>query len=334
MEKIEFHNRNEVEKIYTDFIYAKGLHGNTKKSIDDLKELRKEYHCGQFQYHFVTLLIRNFKRVLVMSPKEMEIWIKRIDPCFGKCFYEVNNKGEYVKQTPFGEKLVQSLGYERLQNKILKKFFHETNNFKTCYYCNSQYTLTFVKEELESVKFQIDHIFPKKKYPYFSISLYNLIPSCANCNLNKGDGDFWTKDYFHPYLDSVGDYFKFTLGKKSDGTILLKGASIDHSDLQIDITGTGNIKVKNHNELFDITGIYGNFTEIASEIIELGREYPESKRKELLKHYKDSKDRPLFQDQESIDRVFLRVYPNKKDINKRPLSKFIQDISRFSDFYD
>lgn len=337
MQKIEFNNIKETEELYIDLLYGKKSTGNFKKPIDELKTLRKSYSYCDFEYQFLTLMIRNFKRVLNMPPKTMQLWIKKIDCVYGSKFHMIktnaDGKSPRLIQTTFGQELSNALAYPRLQNKILKKFFHAVK-IKTCYYCNSQYTLTFLKDDSEAVKFQIDHIFPKKKYPYFSISRYNLVPSCANCNLNKGDKDFWIEDYCNPYIESVGDLFKFTIAKESDKTLYTSVNEVDLENISIAISNLNDKKVKAHNELFDIEGIHSNFNEITKEILALGREYPKNKRNELLKKYKDKEGNLMFKDKETIDRVFLRVYPEASKINNRPLSKFIQDIARFSDFYD
>ncbi len=337
MQKIKFENTHNSEKLFLDLLYGKYSGSAFKKPINNLKELRKEYTCCDFEYQFLTLIIRNFKRIILMSPRTIQLWIKRIDRIYGNKFHQtttdVNGKNPKFTQTDFGKKLSESLAYSKLQNKVLKIFFHKSK-IKTCYYCNSQYTLTFLKDNSEAVKFQIDHIYPKKKYPYFSISMYNLIPSCANCNLNKGDKDFWIEDFCNPYIESIGDRFIFTIAKESDKTLYTSVNEVDLEDIAITISNLDDKKVKAHNELFDIVGIHSNFNEITKEILALGREYPESKRNELLKKYKDKSGNLMFKDKETIDRVFLRVYPEASKINNRPLSKFIQDVARFSDFYD
>jgi hypothetical protein len=291
---------------------------------------KKTSKCS-FEHIFLTLYIKYFEKIILMKPEKIELWIKRIDKYYSHKFYNyvLNEKKQPIfQQTEFGKELINTLNYEKLQSKILKKFFHRYQ-IKTCYYCNCNYTLTFKNEGKESVKFQIDHIFPQKKYPYFSISMYNLIPSCSNCNLNKNDANFWISDYCHPYLESIADRFKFTLSKMSDGILYKNIKEVNSEDLSISITNLTDKKVQNHNDLFDISGIYSNFGEIAKEIITLGSAYPESKRSELLHSF------PLiFIDEKTMDRTFLRVYPEKSKINERPLSKFIQDIARFSDFYD
>lgn len=34
---------------------------------------------------------------------------------------------------------------------------------------------------------KLDHFYPKSLYPFFALSLYNLIPVCGTCNLVKSD---------------------------------------------------------------------------------------------------------------------------------------------------
>lgn len=336
MQKIEINN---IKKdVYYLLINGSESGHAYRRPIDQLKEIRKKKYnnCCSFEYQFLTAIINHYKKIILMNPNNIQLWTKRIDNCCRDKFYkiEISNEGRKVfKQTDFGKDLIDALGCEKLQTKVLKKFFHQFQT-NTCYYCNSQYTLTFKKNNLESVKFQIDHVFPKKKYPYFSISLFNLVPSCANCNLNKGDRDFWIENYCHPYLESIGDRFKFSLSKESDKLFYSKSDEVNFNDISISITNLSDLKVSNHNELFDIEGIYGNFSEIAKEIIALGYMYPESKRNEFLNSYRDKSGLNMFKNMETIDRIFLRIYPNIEDVNKRPLSKYIQDIARFSDFYD
>jgi len=337
MQVIKFANTALSEDEYFLLISGKEEHGNFKEPLRMIKELRTNYTCCDFEYQFLTIMIRNFRRIILMKPRSIQSWIKRIDKIFADRFYtrtyDNTDKRWKFEQTNFGKEISEALAYGKLQKKVLKKFYHH-NKINTCGYCNSQYTLTFLKDGSASVKFQLDHIFPKKKYPYFSISMYNLVPSCANCNLNKGDKDFWIEDFCHPYIESIGDRFKYTLSKESDLALYTSAKNVDLDDLRISITNLNDKKVHAHNELFDLEGIHGNFNDIAREILSLGMEYPESRRYELLEKYKDEKNNKLFTSKESIDRVFLRIYPEKEKRNERPLSKFIQDLARFSDFYD
>jgi len=52
---------------------------------------------------------------------------------------------------------------------------------------------------------QLDHFLPKSKYPTFSVTPLNLVPSCSDCNTDKlsGDGDRIEDLPLHPYFENV-----------------------------------------------------------------------------------------------------------------------------------
>lgn len=52
---------------------------------------------------------------------------------------------------------------------------------------------------------QLDHFLPKSKYPAFSVTPLNLVPSCSDCNKDKLAGDANTLNDLplHPYFDNV-----------------------------------------------------------------------------------------------------------------------------------
>ena len=54
---------------------------------------------------------------------------------------------------------------------------------------------------------QLDHFLPKSKYPSFSVTPLNLVPSCSDCNKDKldGDGEQLTDLPLHPYFDYIDD---------------------------------------------------------------------------------------------------------------------------------
>lgn len=63
------------------------------------------------------------------------------------------------------------------------EFFRKIN-IDVCPYCNRQYVFTIKDGDGRP---QIDHFFPQSDFPYLSCSLYNFIPSCSQCNHQKGD---------------------------------------------------------------------------------------------------------------------------------------------------
>lgn len=82
-----------------------------------------------------------------------------------------------------------------------KHNFIQNTGLKICPYCGMEY----IRPTNKSKK-QIDHFFPKRKYPFLALCYYNLIPSCDICNEspNKGAKDpiekvFDGKNIMHPY---------------------------------------------------------------------------------------------------------------------------------------
>lgn len=57
-----------------------------------------------------------------------------------------------------------------------------------CPYCNRAYTTTIYKKNkngIKKVRPDFDHFLSEDKYPLFTLSFYNLIPSCHQCNRLK-----------------------------------------------------------------------------------------------------------------------------------------------------
>ncbi|WP_282065682.1 hypothetical protein [Vibrio rotiferianus] len=72
--------------------------------------------------------------------------------------------------------------------------------FKVCIYCNRNYTSNFLSKGRAKPTFTLDHFYQKEKHPIFSLSLYNLIPSCSVCNSTiKGSNDL--EHYENPFSD-------------------------------------------------------------------------------------------------------------------------------------
>lgn len=98
--------------------------------------------------------------------------------------------------------------------------FIKTLNIKACPYCNLEYAqvTTFPrtnvpdKENNKNNKYihpALDHFYPKAIYPFFALSLNNLVPSCTTCNSSiKGDDDSIKsyKEIIHPYDEEGINY--------------------------------------------------------------------------------------------------------------------------------
>jgi len=57
---------------------------------------------------------------------------------------------------------------------------------------------------------ELDHFLPKHKYPLFSMSAYNLVPSCKICNQSlKGEIEFNYEEFYSPFEEGIEESFRF-----------------------------------------------------------------------------------------------------------------------------
>ena len=209
--------------------------------------------------------------------------------------------------------------YSRLNNALFVKDL----DVKVCPYCNRNYILNFQKKGKENATAQLDHFFDKKKYPYLAISIYNLVPSCGTCNQRKSTKQ---ENIFYPYLESFNNSVKFSLkGIKSRDE--LKKENLDFFDekrIELDYKILNDKdKVEKHMEVFNIKNLYNEHKDIVSELLQKRVIYSDDYLESLLDEYEGK----LFNNKEHLLRLITNGYIEDKDINKRPLSKLIKDIS-------
>lgn len=135
----------------------------------------------------------------------------------------------------------------------------------TCPYCNRQYTTTFragMKKSAAQTRPQLDHFKVKSHFPYLALSINNLVPSCAVCNLMKGED---TRETLYPYSEGMGDDYVFSTDIPEQRVApVLTGARIapELFNIKLDQAKDRNLsdgfieRAKNSAELFGLEGIY------------------------------------------------------------------------------
>ncbi|MFZ4400743.1 MAG: hypothetical protein ACOYO1_11970 [Bacteroidales bacterium] len=265
--------------------------------------------------------IRNdFKGFILKTPEEQVELITNWNNLDRNLFYDYDKRGRESKITPFGNNILSKLNYEDFRSTyayIISKII----GIKACPYCNAILTIVAEREGDEKKSlFQLDHFFPKSKFPLLSISIFNLIPSCANCNHTKSNDDVDLNLDFHLYYEETPlDAFKFKLSEKS----IIEYVYSKNREIEIQfLNGEDSTPeyAERHNRSFDIKGIYDNQKDIAEELIWKSLAYNDSRIKEL--------STLLNIGEEVIKRMVIGNYIDREDIHKRPLAKFQQDIAR------
>jgi hypothetical protein len=212
------------------------------------------------------------------------------------------------------EDIFVKYGYEEkiVKNKLAYKLV-EILNVNACPYCNEQFAYTIHKA---TIRPQLDHFFSKSKYPFFAISLANLIPSCPICNHKKGDED---KDLISPFeIASSYETFQFTFIPDED---LKPFTSIKFEDVENGIKEIQFFKYEKENiEVFKLEERYQKHKDIIAEIIF------KSKTQNDIKEKMDNAVLGLGDD---YRKDFCNYYPyDEEEFLKRPLSKLTYDIYR------
>ena len=170
--------------------------------------------------------------------------------------------------------------YEAFSAKSKTKYngYTLTKNLKiiACPYCNRMYTLTVIckpKTKTQDERFitrpELDHYFPKSKYPLFALSFYNLIPSCHICNNIKSDNADHTMMHHHPYLDDTKLEISLDGIKYDDKSKKFN----DYNEWDIVLDENGCDYTKNSIEVFHLAEVYGAHSQIIEDMIERAQEY-------------------------------------------------------------
>lgn len=146
--------------------------------------------------------------------------------------------------------------------KIQSNYRHEIISMmgiNVCPYCQRNYITSYTEEDEKKTTADLDHFYPKSKYPYLALSLYNFIPSCQICNSRmKGTED--TIGSIYPYensFDDMGAKFKtdknlveslLNDNKKGKFKVTIKATKLKEVQKSIKIFKLDKIYETNHNE--------------------------------------------------------------------------------------
>lgn len=191
--------------------------------------------------------------------------------------------------------------------KLKKQFFNLFENINVCPYCNRNFVNPIYKRNRvgnDNGKWSpdIEHFFPKSIYPFLSLSISNLLPSCAFCNKIKSDVDTFKHNCLSPYEIKNSDFrFDFSL----DTNQVKKVKLISKTDSK-------------NSEILHLESLYNEVhSKYINDIFENDLKYTQ-KNKDFLNTFK-------ILTEDDYKKVF-RNYYKEEDFNKHPLSKMTKDL--------
>jgi len=257
----------------------------------------------------------------------LTIFDKNLEEIISSNPYEIR---ELIKITPkdFTKEIIQLKDlYEVFRNKWAVEFIEDLD-IKVCPFCNREYIFKFedkIKGKPRIIA-SLDHYYDKDTYPFLSVSIFNLIPCCHICNSKfKHTKNFYNQKHLHPYEDSFNEKAKFSqffnnVNEENKKFSLLSKERISLSLKPIDCKDK---VTQNTIDTFRLETLYQEHKDIVLELIQKREIYPDSYIDDLFHQYEGT----LFKNREDVLRHITGGYIEDKDINKRPLSKLIKDIS-------
>jgi hypothetical protein len=263
------------------------------------------------EIEYLDFLICHFREIVIACPDEIRTYKQKFDNI-------IPGSEMSKKHKDFKDELIIRMGYSKHRENYYPAFFQETG-IKACVYCNSQLAVSVKNtKNKKSAKFQVDHFLPKSEFPCFSISFFNLIPVCGPCN-NKKSANAVDFNFYSINPDDLKESpFEFYLDKKSLVKYRVNG---NLEELEIKFLDRQN---RRFNENFDIEGIYNTQKDLAEELILKSMIYNKEHLKSLQNSFKKLYPNRI----PMVERLIVGNYIDPKEIHKRPLSKFTQDIAK------
>lgn len=231
--------------------------------------------------------------------------------------------GAYDDKMPLSEELLdQIFRYDTYSKRKITIVILRKMNITVCPYCNRQYVFTV---QSGKVRAQLDHYYPKSRYPYLALSLYNMIPCCSICNRTKSSLDTYASPILYPYDEEYGYTAKFTLRlqEESNYVQVMQGLS-DAFEIQLDTTESQQQQsIKNQMNKLHLDELYNNHTDYVRDIIRSKYINTPERVNELYKSFP-----LLFHSTDEVKSLLYMTQLHKEFWGKHPLSKLAHDIDQ------
>ena len=282
-------------------------------------------------------LLKKYLPVLIKgTPHDLWALEKNIAPVYdrylSKYTYHKKGKDRQAAIKKAKQKITSVFCYDDFIRKADGRFayaYTEKLDVNVCLYCNRQYTYTLYTQD-GKCRPTLDHFLDKGTYPYFSLSFYNLIPSCYVCNSSLKNQQAFTLDtHLHPFLESMLDVLNFKIDIQAVDFITGKS-----KNFKVELSADRRCKnlaliqrAKENAKVFKIQELYEGHKEFAAEIIKKAYYYNKSKINEIYKFTTESGHR-LFGSKEEVIEFALGNYINDTKLAKRVLAKFTRDLAK------
>jgi hypothetical protein len=243
----------------------------------------------------------DFEKIVLAKPNVLKHLASINCRIFGESYFFPKSYYDYLSKDKF-----------HLLEGSEKKFYRadtlvDSLDLSVCPYCNRN----FIRSIQSSRICELDHFYPKKKYPLLAMSFYNLIPSCKTCNQTFKKEELID---VNPY--EMENNFNFKLK--------ILNTNFYHSEegFDIDFSKVKEVLQDNFRKL-GIEELYKTHKDIVLELIQKKVTYSDEYIDDLFQRYQGT----LFKNREDVLKHLSGNYITEEDFKKRPLSKLTHDIA-------
>lgn len=322
MERILITKRIEDMALEYLAILKSGKQGRFKSPIQKLDMLLTflEGKGKAYQKYavYVKRILDRYDEIVCLKPSDFDTydktWFNILKP------QRLKLKFKYQKtRKSFCEHVVDALRYKWVREEVFLDFGLQLG-VKTCAYCNAQYATTVLESNHNFATYDLDHYYPKSRYPFLATSFYNLVPVCSHCNRAKSDKE----PTFCLYTTDVRKLrpLMFRLEPRSVIDYMLTHCT-DNLNILIEAKNPSEKRIldKFVGDL-GLDGLYKSHKDEAAELLWKAKIYNKAFRTQL----KASFDRTVkFEDCE-IDHIIYGFDLRHGKVHQKPLSLLGQDI--------
>lgn len=281
-------------------------------------------------YLFFARLKRLKSQLAISELNNLDKLIESYDSIFKivldkKIFYSKNEYTKFVKDVNnFFFQIFDYKSFCQNQNKLGNEEWNRHRlislmEFSVCPYCNRAYITNYMeKDRRRKTTADLDHFYPKSKYPFLTLSLYNFIPSCQICNSRfKGDR-FDAKNHIYPFNEEFGENANFNIDSETIDYILTNNKDFD---IKIKIKDSNYLKSKITSSIqtFKLEEVYQVHKDYVQEILIKAKTFNSDRIEDLKQSFPD-----LYSDERKLQGILMNT--DFIDLSKRPLSKLTKDI--------
>lgn len=314
--------RKEIEKIFLKDLF--GTDPNEQGQGKFVKILNKNNSRQLLQRDYIDLYnylydedkvlkTEAVKELLLADRTKMQALIDR--------FGSYNPKNSQEKS--LADRLLKVIfQYENFSQRVVVHKILSKINITVCPYCNRSYIMTLKNRK---VRPQLDHYYPKSKYPYLALSLYNLIPSCSICNLAKCDIDTRKDAILYPYEEEFGEKIVFATDiRDMPDDQFVKYMRGESNEWKVRINNPDEIleeQVSNQDDVLHLTDLYNEHKDYIRDIFKSFYINTDKRVEDLLIQFPN-----IFSTKEEVYSLMFMNDIRKENWGKRPLAKLSHDI--------